>query len=239
MTHLYDLPLKRLGFFVTSIYPCSYLPNKMARSLVATPSHLVDSAIYSDLIATGFRRSGIYTYRPHCDHCQACTPVRLKVQELVLSRAQKRAWRRHERLEARMRPLGFDRRHYTLYERYQRARHREEPGASLLEQYQQFLLRSNVATEMVEFWEEGHLRMVSVVDKVTDGLSAVYTFYDPDVPGASYGTYNILWQARWCQEQNLPYLYLGYWIESSAKMAYKIRFRPLERLEKEAWVKAG
>ena len=103
------------------------------------------------------------------------------------------------------------------------------------EQYRHFLLPSNVDSKLVEFRENGILRMVSIIDELPDGISSVYTFFDPDVPGASFGTYNILWQARQCRELKLPYLYLGYWIKDSRKMAYKAAFKPLQALINGQW----
>ena len=103
------------------------------------------------------------------------------------------------------------------------------------EQYQHFLLHSNVATDLYEFREEGVLRMVSLVDRLVDGLSSVYTFFEPSVRGASYGTYNVLWQIERCRVLGLPYLYLGYWIAESRKMAYKATFRPVEGLQGGVW----
>jgi arginine-tRNA-protein transferase len=126
--------------------------------------------------------------------------------------------------------------HYALYLRYQRHRH---PGGGMdqdsREQYQHFLLHSNVATDLVEFREGGALRMVSLVDRLADGLSSVYTFFEPDLPGTSFGTWNILWQIRRCADLGLPYLYLGYWIAESPKMAYKASFRPIEGLVDGRW----
>ena len=103
------------------------------------------------------------------------------------------------------------------------------------EQYQHFLLHSNVATDLYEFRDDGGLRMVSLVDRLADGLSSVYTFFEPGVRGTSYGTYNILWQIERCRQRGLPHLYLGYWIEASRKMAYKGMFRPIEGLGEEGW----
>jgi arginine-tRNA-protein transferase len=132
--------------------------------------------------------------------------------------------------------LQFDSEHYQLYLKYQRHRH---PGGGMdqdsREQYQHFLLHSNVATDLFEFREEGRLRMVSLVDRLHDGLSSVYTFFDPSGPGASYGTYNVLWQIERCRQLGLPYLYLGYWIADSRKMAYKASFRPIEGLVEGGW----
>ena len=230
------LPFSLLRYYATSPYPCSYLPEREARSQVATPTHLIDGQLYSMLVRAGFRRSGVFTYRPRCDGCQACVPVRLPVTRLKPGRSQRRALRNHRHLLARVVPLVFDDTHYELYARYQQARH---PGGGMdddsREQYAQFLLQSHVDTKLVEFSENGIVRMLSLIDVLDDGLSSVYTFYDPDIPKASFGTFNILWQAAQCIALGLPYLYLGYWIAESPKMAYKAAFTPIEAYRDGHW----
>ncbi len=229
MTLLRELPIHRLQFYLTAAYPCSYLQGRLARSQVATPASLVDTPVFSELARIGFRRSGSYVYRPRCDSCRACVPVRVPVSDFTPNRSQRRCLERNSDLSLGLKPLVFDETHYRLYARYQARRH---AGGGMdqddREQYRNFLLVSRVDSALAEFSLDGEVVMVGLIDRLMDGLSAVYTFYDPDLPRRSLGVYGVLTQVQLALRMGLPYLYLGYWIAESAKMVYKRNYRPLE-----------
>ena len=261
MSLLNEIPLSALHFYLTAPYPCSYLPDLQARSQVAIPAFLIDTRLYSELIRHGFRRSGTYTYRPRCDGCNACVPLRVLAKQFNANRSQRRAWKQHANLVATLHPLHNNSEHYELYRRYQHARHKDggmdnDDRAS----YQNFLLQSHVDSILVEFREpvessgptkpsttiaadgaeqtqapQGVLRMVSVIDLLSDGLSSVYTFYEPDLPHARFGVYNVLWQIELCRKLELDFVYLGYWIAQSKKMSYKTQYQPAQGLVDGEW----
>lgn len=222
-------PGQTLQFYLTAAYPCSYLDGQQARSQVLLPGEVSDNAVYGQLVDLGFRRSGHYVYRPRCDHCDACQPARIPVADFKADRSQRRTANRLAGLSIRLRPLAYVQEHFDLYVRYQQQRH---PGGGMDEdgesQYAQFMLASPVTSLLAEFRDGERLVMVSLIDQLDHGISAVYAFYEPEPASAGYGVFNVLWQIELCRQLELPYVYLGYYIENCRKMNYKIRYRPLE-----------
>lgn len=230
--------------FTTGSYPCSYLAGHIARAQVASPYTLIDGSLYSDLVQQGFRRNGEFVYRPHCEGCRACVSIRVLVMEFVPNRSQRRAKTQHGHLVTRVSKPHFSEEHYALFRRYQKARHADGGmDQDDINQYMDFLVNSRVDSLMVEFRDPAcannpnKIQMVSIIDQLTDGLSAVYTFFEPE-KNQSYGTYNVLWQIEHARSHGLSHVYLGYWIESSRKMAYKANFRPFELFRDGLWARS-
>ena len=228
MTHLGDFPLSMLQFYATAPYPCSYLPEKMARSQVATPSHLIDTAVYSELVRAGFRRSGAFTYRPYCDHCRACVPVRIVTPGVRAEPGPApslEAPRRAHVADSRTAVQPGTLRPVSALPVAAPQRRRDGPGqpraVSPLPASEQRATRT--------WWSSGrtaYCAWSSIVDRLQDGISSVYTFFDPTVEGASYGTYNVMWQVELCRKLGLPYLYLGYWIAPEPQDGLQDQFPP-------------
>jgi arginine-tRNA-protein transferase len=231
-----ELSRHKIQFYVTTSYACVYLDGLTSQSLVAAPHHLVNQSHYNDLIKKGFRRSGKFTYKPYCEHCNACIPIRINVKNFKPSKSAKRVLKKHQHLKASVLPLSFHENHFRLYLVYQKTRHEKfKTTDDEISQYNEFLLQSNIDSRLIQFEDQGNLKIVSFVDIIDDGISAVYTFFDTYDKSSSYGTYSILWLINWCIEKKLEYIYLGYWIQESKKMNYKTHFKPFELFINNEW----
>jgi arginine-tRNA-protein transferase len=226
-------------FFSTTAHACSYLKGEQAITLFADPKSRMDQRLYSELSDLGFRRSGNYVYRPHCGHCNACVAVRIPVEYFTPNRQQQRVWKRNQDLTVHLLEPEFSQEHYELYERYINERHSDgDMYPASVEQYRSFLTSDWSDTLFYEFRDAGKVVAIAVCDLLENGLSAVYTFFDPDEARRSLGAYAILWQIEETRRLGLPSLYLGYWIKNCQKMNYKIAYRPIELLINNEWLTA-
>jgi arginyl-tRNA--protein-N-Asp/Glu arginylyltransferase len=228
----------RLSLYVTGWHACSYLPDLNARTLFVDPSVSISGATYEALLGLGFRRSGVHVYRPACGRCRRCIPLRIPVREFAPNRSQRRnRARNRDQVVLRDRPAEFDAEHYVLYHSYVRSRHGDGSMADATpERYYDFLLAPwGGETRLLELRLDTQLMAVAVTDRLGGCLSAVYTFFDPELSERAPGTYAILCQIEEARRLDLDHLYLGYWIGECAKMSYKERFRPLEAWVGERW----
>lgn len=233
--------LQQLAFYASPPHPCSYLPDREAVSLFADPNASMDMAIYSQLADYGFRRSGRHVYRPACAGCHACIPARIPVAEYRWRRWERRILQRNRDLQAHIIAPEHRDEHFDLYRKYIQTRHAgggmDDPDPS---RYLDFLTADWCETDFVEFRDGcGNLLALAVCDRLARGLSAVYTWFDPDHAERSLGSFAILWQIQEVLRRGSDYLYLGYWIEDCAKMRYKGRYRPLEILRDGHWRRLG
>ncbi len=228
----------RLQFFVgTLAQPCPYLPDRLESKVVTELAGVDAAALHDDLTKVGFRRSHTLAYKPACLGCQACVPVRIRVAGFAPGRSLKRVWRRNADLAASERPPHASREQFELFARYQSSRHADGGMASMgYADYRAMVEETPIDTMIVEFRDEsGRLIAVSLTDRLSDGLSGVYKIFDPDDGRRSAGTYIVLWHIERARATGLPYVYLGYWIADSRKMAYKMRFHPIEALGHDGW----
>ena len=224
-------------FLITSPHPCSYLDNKQAQTVFLSESSQPNTQDYSILVRHGFRRSGEHIYRPSCNNCNACISVRLNVNAFAPKRTFKRIIKRNADLTITHYLANSAPDVYSLYEKYIAVRHKDGdmyPANS--QQYDSFLKKNLGNSEFLVFHLKGIPVAVAVTDVLSDGLAAVYTFFDCDLSSRSLGSMAILYQIEYCQRLNLPYLYLGYWIRDCEKMRYKTAFQPLEYFVNDRWL---
>lgn len=231
-------PLKRPQFFFTTApLPCPYLPDRLERKLVTELSGPGAENLHEALARSGFRRSHSIAYAPACPGCKACVPVRVVVKDFERRRTLSRLWRENADLIATRVPARATTEQYELFARYQQSRH---PGSDMalmgFYEYSAMIEDSPIDTFMVEFRDRaGVLTAVCLTDRTSDGLSAVYSFFESNGSRDGLGNYVVLWLIAQARKLDLPYAYLGYWITNSAKMAYKARFQPLECLGPNGW----
>lgn len=230
-----------LRLFQSGEHACGYWDGRTARDLVLDPldPHLRDWYPYA--LASGFRRSGDLVYRPHCAGCRVCVPVRVDVAHFVPDRSQRRCLARNAGVTMRVCPAERTDEHLALYRRYLVARHAGGgmDGHGGLE-FDQFLVGNWSNTRFLELRDAaphapGPLLAVAVTDVVDDALSAVYTFFDPDLAARGLGTLAVLRQLEWARREARDFLYLGYWLQGHPKMDYKRRFRPMQGFDGRAW----
>jgi len=225
---------------ITKTFPCSYLPDKEERLLIAVDERLQNNRSYSLLMMEGFRRSGDQSYRPYCPNCKACQSIRVVVDDFKPSRSQKRSLKRNAHFKITTSEQLQDN-YFPLYENYINTFHQE--GSMYPANYKQFqsFLSSKLTKQLfIETWltinGKNQLVCVAVTDMLVNGLSAVYTFYHPDFKAHGLGVFSILTQINLCKQLSLPYLYLGYQIDDCQKMNYKNRYFPYEKFIEQEWL---
>lgn len=233
-----SLAANRLDFlFTTRLLPCPYLPGNLERKVIADLAESRAEAEYSRMIRAGYRRSGTIAYRHACPGCRACVPVRLPVAAFNPGKSLRRVARANLDLTVKILPPRARDEHYNLFCRYQDGRHGGGEMADMTyAEYRNLVEESSITTRLAEFREPGGvLAAVCLYDELADALSAIYTFFEPLLAKRSLGSYMILWLSDICCMAGKDHLYLGYWIGDCAKMSYKARFHPLEKLERGVW----
>lgn len=229
--------LNELQYYITPPHDCSYLPEKSARMVFLDPAHKIDVVTLSELSRVGFRRSGDFVYRPECHLCRQCLSCRVPVDVFKMNSQQKKAWKRNQDLEVRItQTQDATDLHYQLYERYINERHSDgDMFPPSYDQFEKFLIHSCSNSFFIELWKDNRLICVSTCDVLDDGVSAVYTFFDPDESKRSLGVFAVLKQIEYVKQHNQEFVYLGYWVPHSFKMNYKSQYAPFELLLDGQW----
>ncbi|TQV77516.1 arginyltransferase [Aliikangiella marina] len=228
-----------LSFFITPPHNCPYLKDQQSKTIFLSPEVQTNTIIYSALLEKGFRRSGEHIYRPQCENCNACISVRIPTDQFKMTRSQKRVYKKLSHFTTKTEPAHFNQQHFQLFDKYISTRHRDgDMYPTSTHQYQDFLLCDWLECNYLNFWDISTQKLVAtcVYDVVSDGLSAVYTYFDPDYEKFSLGKLAILKLIDIAAKRNLPYVYLGYWIKESQKMSYKGDYRPLECFVNDKWI---
>lgn len=227
-----------LDFYTTQLLPCPYLASLQERKLLTELGGDGPAATYDLLARHGFRRSHNYAYRPFCPGCSACLPVRVQVADFRPTRSMRRVLSRNRGLRAEVLPPVATDEQFGVFSRYVRSRHGDGEMSEMDHaQYRAMLEDTTVRTALVEFRDErGQLVAALMSDRLADGLSAVYSFFEPDRSPTSPGTWMVLWAIAKAHALGLPYMYLGYFIHGCRKMDYKVRFGPLQAMGPAGWI---
>ncbi len=225
-----------IPLFLTDQQPCSYLDKKNSQSAFVHPSFSLNTAIYSQLIEQGFRRSGNEVYIPHCPDCSDCIASRIATDQFIPNKNQKRCLKKNQHTSVIVKPAQFEQAHYDMYMRYQKHRHQAGGMADSSEDdYINFLSSDWCNTLFVEFSIDDELAAIAIVDLLDNALSAVYTFFEPEFSSYSLGTYAVLWQINHAKEMNLAFVYMGFWIKDCRKMSYKTQYQPIQGFINNEW----
>ncbi|WP_428625029.1 arginyltransferase [Sedimenticola sp.] len=230
---------RTIQLYQSAEHPCAYLDQKQSRSLFVDPHQVQSMRIYEALIDQGFRRSGDIIYRPDCLNCNQCISLRIPVAEFSPRRIQRRIWNRHhEHFRVVEQTAEFNPDHFALFKRYIHSRHPDGEMEETSEAgYQQFIASSWSNSRSFTFYYQDRLVAVAVADILRQGLSAVYTFFDPEIESLSPGVFCLLWQINECKRRHLPWLYLGYWVPDCRKMSYKSQYLPHDAYINGTWVR--
>ena len=231
------LPRPQHTLYVTAQSPCPYLPERWERKLITELTGPQAGPLYDSLTHAGFRRSHNYAYRPACANCQACVPVRVPVDSFFLNRSFRRVWRKNRDLSGHFVPARATFEQFEIFAHYTSTRHgRGEMATMGYAEYRSMIEETSLDTVLAEFRDpEGALAAACLTDRLSDGLSALYSFFDPGLSPRSLGSFMVLWLIEEARREGLPYVYLGYWIDDVPNMAYKVRFTPLEFLAEDGW----
>ena len=229
--------LSKLRFFTTPAHDCSYLQGKKAITLFADPLARVSKDLYSTLSSVGFRRSGSHIYRPYCQTCTACIPVRIPVRLFQMKRRFRRILKHNADVTMMKVVPELCEEYFDLYDRYISARHSDGDMFPVSrDQFQSFLVKGRPDAIFIELRTSDKLLVVAVLDELNNGLSAIYSFFDPDEESRAPGVLAILRLIEETQRLKLDYLYLGYWIKQCTKMSYKLSYRPIELYVNNKWI---
>lgn len=236
MSNSEGMSTQTIKLFRTSDHACSYLAERQSRTLFLDPDLHFELPLYEELTQSGFRRSGKHLYRPDCQQCNACIPARIPVHEFINRRRFRRINKANSDVRMEIMPSKVRPEDYQLFERYIEQRHSDgDMYPATPTGYEDFLAVNREFSFHIRFFDQDQLVAVAVTDRLISGLSAIYTFYEPDLDSRSLGVFAILSQIELCKKWSLPYLYLGYWVPGCQKMQYKIDYQPTELLIDGQW----